>query len=130
MKVINHEDQPREEWRVGVVTRMCISALVGSNEICIFEQWCAPGTGAPIHSHSVEEVLTVLSGTMELLLGDERAILTANKSVVVPAGLEHGFLNAGGGELHVQAILAAPFFEAIPSPQGQATVRWRATAPQ
>jgi mannose-6-phosphate isomerase-like protein (cupin superfamily) len=130
VKIINHEDQLKEEWRVGVVTQMRISALVGSNEVCIFEQWCAPGTGAPIHSHSVEEVLTVLSGAMEVRLGDERAILMANESVIVPAGLEHGFLNVGSGELHVQAILAAPFFEAILSPLGEATVRWRSTVPQ
>lgn len=130
MKVISHQDQPKEEWRAGVVTRMCISALVGAKEICIFEQWCAPGTGAPIHSHRTEEVLTVLSGTMEVRLGEEREILTADESVVVPAGLEHGFRNAGSGELHVQAILAAPFFEATLSHSGDATIRWRSPDPQ
>ena len=47
MKIIKHAEQPREEWRTGVTTRMCVSAVLGSKELCIFEQWCAPGTGAP-----------------------------------------------------------------------------------
>lgn len=125
MKTISHGTQPKEEWRNGVATRMRVSALLGSKEICIFEQWCAPGTGAPIHSHSVEEVLSVLNGKMEISLGDERATLTKDDSVVVPAGIEHGFRNVGNEELHLQAVLAAPFFEAIPSNHGEAIVRWR-----
>jgi quercetin dioxygenase-like cupin family protein len=125
VKTISHGTQPKEEWRNGVVTRMRVSALLGSKEICIFEQWCAPGTGAPIHSHSVEEVLSVLNGKMEISLGDERATLTKDDTVIVPAGIEHGFRNVGNEELHLQAVLAAPFFEAIPSKQGEAIVRWR-----
>ena len=124
MKTINHEAQPREEWRTGVVTRMLVSAMTGSHDLCIFEQWCAPGTGAPTHSHRVEEVLSVLSGKMEVWLGDMHETLVQSESIIVPAGTEHGFRNAGKGELHVQAILAAPYFEAIRSPSGEVNVKW------
>jgi mannose-6-phosphate isomerase-like protein (cupin superfamily) len=129
MNPIIHGTQTREEWRVGVVTRMRISELTGSKELCVFEQWCAPGKGAPRHTHRVEEVLSVISGKVEVWLGDIIATLTQNESIIVPAGLEHGFRNVGDSELHMQAILAAGYFEANPSPQGDAIVRWRATGP-
>lgn len=124
MQMINHKMQPKEEWRAGVETRMRISAVVGSKQICIFEQWVAAGTGAPTHSHKVEEVLTVFSGKMEVWLGQERTTLTKDQSIVVPARIEHGFRNIGEEPLHLHAILAAPFFEAILSPSGERSVRW------
>ena len=46
MQIINHEMQPKEEWRDGVETRMRISAVVASKQICIFEQWIDAGVGA------------------------------------------------------------------------------------
>ena len=62
MQVVDHNMQATEEWRAGVVTRMRVSAVTGAVALCIFEQWCAPGTGAPTQTHPVEEVLTILNG--------------------------------------------------------------------
>jgi mannose-6-phosphate isomerase-like protein (cupin superfamily) len=125
MKAINHETQPKEEWRSGVLTKMCVSELTGSKELCIFEQWCLPGTGAPIHTHKVEEVLLVISGKAEVRLGGKTSILSKYESVVIPAGLKHGFRNIGNEELQMRAILAEGYFEADLSPHGETIVRWR-----
>ena len=129
MSPIAHGSQAKEEWRAGVVTQMRVSELTGSRELCIFEQWCAPGMGAPTHTHRVEEVLSVISGKVEIQLGDQIATLTRNESIVVQAGLVHGFRNIGQDELHLQAILASGYFEAYPSPEGERTVRWRPVSP-
>src|SRR5512134_3796730 len=112
MRIIDHASQANEEWRPGVRTRMHVSAVTGSVQLCMFQQWCEPGKGAPTHLHAVEEVLTVLDGQAEMWIGDERAMLTAGQSMIVPAGRKHGFRNTGDGILHVQATLAAPIFEA------------------
>lgn len=122
--VIDHEQQPREEWRAGVTTRMCVSALTGSAQMCIFEQWCAPGRGAPTHLHAVEEVLTVLAGKAEVWLDDEHATLAPGQSLQVPAGARHGFRNIGEDTLHVRAILGSPIFEATFDDQTQISRRW------
>ena len=113
MKLIDHESQPKDEWRAGVTTRMRVSALTGSMQLTIFDQWCAPGLGAPTHLHAVEEVLSVISGRAEIWVGSERRLVEAGQSVIIPAGAKHGFRNAETqGLLHVQATLAAPIFEA------------------
>ena len=119
---------PLEEWREGVKTRMIISARNGATALCIFEQWVATGTGAPTHSHRVEEVLTVREGEAQIWLEAERITVLAGQSVIVPAGRKHGFRNCGTGTLHVHAVLAAPIFEAMAEGATEMTRRWEAAA--
>ncbi|MFZ5674889.1 MAG: cupin domain-containing protein [Pseudomonadota bacterium] len=124
MMVINHTGHPREEWRPGVETRMLSSALTGARELCLFEQWVAPGAGTPTHAHPVEEVLTVLSGQAEMWLDDQRATLTAGQALVVPALRKHGFRNTGADMLHIHAVLASPVFEAQVEGRDEPVRRW------
>jgi quercetin dioxygenase-like cupin family protein len=126
MQVINHDSQPKEEWRPGVKTRLRIAELVGSRQLTIFDQWCDPGHGAPTHTHEVEEVLSVVEGEAEVWLDDERARLAAGQSVVIPASTRHGFSNIGRGTLVMQAVLAAPVFEAFYGGTREPSRRWRA----
>ena len=127
MQVIDPRDMPPEQWRAGVETRMRVSAVNGATQLCIFEQWIAPGNGAPTHSHPVEEVLTVLAGEAEMWLEDLRAIVTAGQSLIVPAGRHHGFRNSGNVTLHIHAVLAAPVFEAMPEGETEMVRRWAAS---
>jgi len=124
MHIIDHGSQPSEEWRPGVLTRMHVSAITGSVQLCIFQQWCDPGKGAPTHLHAVEEVLTVLDGQGEFWIDDERKTLEAGQSMVVPAGRKHGFRNTGDRTLHTQATLAAPIFEASFDDKNEASRRY------
>jgi mannose-6-phosphate isomerase-like protein (cupin superfamily) len=124
MRIVDHDRQEQEEWRPGVITRMRASALTGTTQLCIFEQWCDPGCGAPTHLHAVEEVLTVLAGQAEVWVGDERATLNVGQSVIVPAGHRHGFRNPGGTTLHVEATLAASMFEAAFDDLRETGRRW------
>lgn len=112
MKVVAHGDQPQEQWRAGVETRMHVSARNGATQLCIFEQWVAPAAGAPTHRHPVEEVLTVLAGEAEVWIDETHSVLTSGQSLVVPPGCKHGFRNIGSETLHVQAVLASAIFEA------------------
>ena len=124
MNIVDHTLEPWDEWRPGVSTRMRVSAQGGSGQLCLFEQKCQPGLGAPTHFHAVEEVLSVIDGEAEVWVGSERARLTVGQSVVIPAGLSHGFKNIGTGLLHVQATLASPVFEAAYEDLRETPRRW------
>ena len=126
MKAIAHRDCSRELWRPGVETRMLISAANGATQLCLFEQWVAPGAGAPTHSHPVEEVLTVRDGEAEIWIEDRRMVVRAGESVIVPSGRLHGFRNCGTGALHIHATLASPIFEALPEGATETVRRWTA----
>ena len=126
MKVGDVSDAPPEHWRPGVETRMLVSARNGAAQLCIFEQWIAPGTGAPTHSHPVEEVLTVREGEAEMWIDDQRVIVSAGQSLIVPARRKHGFRNSGAATLHLHAVLASPIFEATPEGTTEPVRRWEA----
>src|ERR1700737_1127539 len=99
MMVVDIRDMPSEQWRLGVETRMLVSASNGATQLCIFEQWIAPGTGAPTHSHPVEEILTVREGEAD----QQRIIVSVGQSLIVPPGRMHGFRNYGTATLHLHA---------------------------
>ena len=124
MQVLVHDDQLLEKWRDGVMTKMRMSALLGGRQLCIFDQFCDPGLGAPTHIHAVEEVLEVIDGTAEIWLGNEKAIVKTNQSVLVPAGMRHGFRNLEKTTLHVRATLAACIFEASYDDRAELSRRW------
>ena len=124
MTVVDHQNNPRETWRPGVETRMLVSSSNGAAQLCMFEQWIAPGAGAPTHSHPVEEVLTVREGEAEMWIDEKRAIVSAGQSLIVPAGRKHGFRNSGTATLHIHAVLASPVFEARMEGTTEAVRRW------
>lgn len=124
MKIIAHADQPREQWRAGVETRMQVSACNGAAQLCIFEQWVTPTAGAPTHAHAVEEVLTVVAGEAEMWIDEDHVVLTGGQSLVIPAGRKHGFRNIGSGLLHVHAVLASSIFEASFEGSPEPLRRW------
>jgi len=124
MTLIDPATRPLEHWREGVTTRMLVSAETGAAQLCVFEQWIAPGAGAPAHFHPVEEILTVLAGEAEIWIEEQRHFVQAGQSALVPAGKRHGFRNSGSSELHIHAILAAPVFEAMPDGATAMTRRW------
>jgi mannose-6-phosphate isomerase-like protein (cupin superfamily) len=112
MDILDHNKPPIEKWREGVMTRMRMSILRVDDNCVSSTNFCEIGFGAPPHLHAVEEVLEVMEGTAEVQLGKESAVLTANQSVLIPAGTKHGFRNPDRTILHVRATLAAPIFEA------------------
>jgi len=64
MIVVDVRDMPPEQWRWAWKPHAGFGGNGRRN--CIFEQWIAPGAGAPTHSHPVEEVLTVRDGEAEM----------------------------------------------------------------
>jgi mannose-6-phosphate isomerase-like protein (cupin superfamily) len=125
MKAVTHQSDAWEAWRAGVETRMLVSAVNGSAQLCLFEQRVMPGVGAPTHRHPVEEVLTVREGEAEMWIEDERVTVRFGQSLIVPAGRMHGFRNGGEGILHVHAVLASPVFESLREGTSEPVRRWQ-----
>lgn len=129
MLLVRDEDRELEIWRDGVSTRMFVSAATGASQLTVFEQWCAPSRGAPDHVHAVEEVLRVLNGVAEIWVDAERRTVKPGGSVIIPAGVRHGFENVGSGPLHTLAILAEPIFEVHYVESDRSDRRWGPVEP-
>ncbi|UDL96219.1 cupin domain-containing protein [Lichenihabitans sp. PAMC28606] len=127
MDIIDHANTPLEQWREGVMTQMRMSFMLGGRQLCIFDQFCDPGLGAPTHIHAVEEVLEVISGSADIWVDGTTAAVRPDQSVLIPAGASHGFRNTGTDTLHVRATLAASIFEAQYESTKETSRRWSPT---
>jgi mannose-6-phosphate isomerase-like protein (cupin superfamily) len=57
-------------------------------------------------------------------MDEQRVIVSAGQSLIVPAGRKHGFHNSGNVTLHIHAVLASPVFEATPEGATEKVRRW------
>jgi glyoxylate utilization-related uncharacterized protein len=106
--VVRRRDAPLVEWRPGVRSLLHARPGAGPAVLCLLEQWCDPGAGAPTHTHfETEEILVVVEGDAEVRVDGESAALAAGDSVVFPPHSWHGFSNRGAGTLHVLALFSA-----------------------
>ncbi len=65
-----------------------------SSSVVYFE--IEPGHYLGIHTDSAEEIVLLLSGTVEASLGEEKGQLSAGQAVLIPAMVPHGVRNIGG----------------------------------
>lgn len=70
----------------------------GAKEVSVVRQRQAPGGFNPTHTHDREEVMVQLAGSVTLSFGDERIMLSAGDTVIVPAGMPHRLDNTGDAD--------------------------------
>ena len=56
------------------------------------------------HTDSAEELLVVLAGEVDVIVGDERRRVAAGGMAVVPAEVPHDVVGAGGGTARVTGV--------------------------
>ena len=96
------------EWRAGVRTRLHAAASTGARQLCVLEQWCDPGAGAPLHTHfEVEELIAVVEGSAEFTVDGAVFAVGAGESILLAPHGWHAFRNVGDEVLHTLAVFAA-----------------------
>ena len=95
MPIIKKQDtNTREGPSPGLEVRDMVGAENGSHALKIGEVTIAPNTRLPRHIHTnTEEVMIVLEGTLDAIVGRERMTITPGHTVLAPAGTTHGFVN-------------------------------------
>jgi quercetin dioxygenase-like cupin family protein len=71
------------------------SAATGNRSTAMVYFELEPGKQLPTHTDSAEEILCVLEGTVEVVLGDERTRAEAGELALVPAMVPHSARNIG-----------------------------------
>ena len=72
-----------------------LSSLDGAASTSVVYFELEPGAHTGLHSDSAEEVVLILSGTVEATVGDERGVLSAGGLGLVPALVPHDVRNVG-----------------------------------
>jgi quercetin dioxygenase-like cupin family protein len=93
-----------EDWGVFAQVSGPRDGLAG---IVAIEATFLPGKCHDFHRHpGQEEVIYVVSGTIEQWLEQEKSILTAGDSVVIPSDAVHATFNDGEAPARILAILS------------------------
>ena len=72
-----------------------------------------PGDQAPVHiHHGSDEAFCVVTGQLEVLVGDQRRILNPGDLAVVPAGTAHTFATVGDAIAEIVVVMT-PQIEAL-----------------
>lgn len=99
--------------------RCNITAAASGGVLAGFEQTTEPGEGPPLHTHRNEtEIFHIIDGEYVFVLNGERMEVTSGDVVIIPAGAEHTFKNAGSENGRVHFVLYPPsryeeFFERV-----------------
>jgi quercetin dioxygenase-like cupin family protein len=54
-----------------------------------------PGMGAPLHTHTMDELIVIMEGTLEVRLNGETYTVEKDHTLAIPPGAEHGFRVVG-----------------------------------
>jgi quercetin dioxygenase-like cupin family protein len=112
----------RSYFDVGIGS-ICLSGADTGGKYCLLEVSLARGIGVPRHTHTREdEGYYVLSGELEVIVGEEVFILKAGDTLMAPRNIPHQLRNSGNTENHYLLIFSPSGFEdflkvtAVPAP--------------
>ena len=106
MPIINHDEAPEVPWRPGyrkwdIVGRE--EGLTSTLNISTGE----PGAGAPLHTHTIDELIVIMEGTLEVRIDGEIRTVGKNHTVAIPTGAEHGFHVVGDQTAEIMVFFPA-----------------------
>jgi quercetin dioxygenase-like cupin family protein len=97
VSVSRHDDIQPEARGPGVTRRITVDKSTGSGAITAGVVYLEPGGLIPPHTHLVEEAMTLVEGTLQILVGTETDEVTAPVSWFAPANTVHAARNVGSG---------------------------------
>lgn len=94
MPIINHAHLPEVPWRPGY-RKWDITTHEHGVSTSLSLNTAEPGTGAPLHTHAIDELIVILSGALEVRIGGETHRVGPAHTLVIPPGVPHGFTVVG-----------------------------------
>ena len=108
MPVIDHRTVPEIVMRPGIRGQFLASKDLGARDVSLLANTVDPGAAVPLHTHTVEETMLVLEGTVWVRVGSERHVVGPANTVIIPAGTPHAWGNSGDGVARLLWAFAGP----------------------
>ena len=107
-KVIHHlpfSKIPKISRGNGIVNHLIASKNIGASKIHSGITVIPPQTSVPAHSHNTEEQVTILKGTLKIILNGEKEV-NCNRydSTFITSNIEHELINETNEEVHAIII--------------------------
>ena len=102
------DHRPNTSWRL-IVDPGDANGRVAT--LAVIQEAIAAGDRIPLHTHDVDEAITILDGEAEARLGDERRMVGAGTTIFIPAGTPHGTANLSDAPVHIHAVFPTTTIE-------------------
>ena len=79
--------------------------IVQTSEITMWDQVIPAGGYITPHLHHCDETLTFLSGEVEVTLAEDKVVVRADETVLIPAGTLHSVINNRSEPARLLAVL-------------------------
>jgi len=109
---IKHQPKGKRVYFDVGIGSVCLTGADTGGAYCLLEVALAPGMGVPRHLHTREdESYFVLSGVLEVIVGDQTYVLKAGDTLMAPRGIPHQLRNSGNIENHYLLMLSPSGFD-------------------
>ena len=95
-RVLRAAELPTIDRARGVKTQPLVMAERGSQSLTMGISTFEPGSVIPLHSHNVEEAITILEGEAVAIIDGTEYPVRAYDTTFVPPGVPHHFRNDSG----------------------------------
>ena len=106
MPIINHDEAPEVPWRPGYRKWDIVGEEQGLTSTLNISTG-QPGAGAPLHTHTIDELIVIMEGTLEVHIDGETRTVGKNHTVGIPPGAEHGFQVVGDQTAEIMVFFPA-----------------------
>ena len=107
-KVIHHlpfSKIPKISRGNGIVNHLIASKNIGASKIHSGITVIPPQTSVPAHSHNTEEQVTILKGTLKIILNGEKEVnCNTYDSTFITSNIQHELINETNEEVHAIII--------------------------
>ena len=107
-QVIEHllfSELPKISRGRGIVNHLIASKKIGAGNIHSGITFMPPKTSVPSHSHNTEEQVTILKGTLKIILnGNQEFICKSYDSTFISSNVQHELINETDEEVHAIII--------------------------
>ena len=94
MPIIDHYQASEVPWRPGY-RKWDIAGHEQGVTSTFSINTAEPGTGAPLHTHTIDELIVIVGGKLEVKIDGETHVVDKNHTLAIPPGAEHGFKVVG-----------------------------------
>ena len=109
---IKYQPKPKRYYFDVALGSILLSGEDTGGAYCLLDMRVAPGKGVPRHTHTREdEALFVLSGELEVTIGDETFTLRAGETLIAPRNIPHRLRNSGSVSNHYLIMFSLAGFE-------------------
>ncbi len=115
MPIIDHHQAPEVPWRPGY-RKWDVAGREQGVTSTFSLNTARPGTGAPMHTHTVDELIVIMEGALEVRIDGETHRVGKDHTLVIPPGTAHGFKVVGDQEARLMV-----FFPTLDPSSGQHT---------